>query len=348
MAKIRAADVENVVARPDPSLAGALFYGPDAGLIRERAGRITATVAGDRNDPFRVAELDAVEVKSDPSRLFDEVATLSFTGGRRVVRLSGATDGLSDRLADLLETVSRKDDAAFVVVEAGDLGPRSSLRRLFEASTNAVALPCYADEGQTVADLVRATLAKHSVTATPDAVAFLIEHLGNDRMVTRSELDKLVLYAGESSEITLEDAAVCVGDASALATEDTIFSAVEGDFAGFDKCYSRLLLEGITPVAVLRATLRHVQRLHQVAGAVADGEDLEGAIKSLRPRVFFKYERRFRTQLRWWPVDRLGETMAALVRAESACKETGARDAALAERALLMIANAAARARRAR
>jgi len=59
-----------------------LFYGDDAGLIRARARAMTVAVAGALDDPFRVAELD----REDIARLPDEAATLSLTGGRRVVR----------------------------------------------------------------------------------------------------------------------------------------------------------------------------------------------------------------------------------------------------------------------
>ena len=84
------------------------------------------------------------------------------------------------------------------------------------------------------------------------------------------------------------------------------------------------------------------------AGAIAQGDGVDRAMQSLRPPVFFKFRDRFKAQLRLWPIDRLAPVMAALVEAERGCKRTGAPDAAIAERALMMMANAAARARRQR
>ena len=40
----------------------------------------------------------------------------------------------------------------------------------------------------------------------PDALQFLRDNLGGDRMVSRSELEKLSLYRGGGGEISLDDA----------------------------------------------------------------------------------------------------------------------------------------------
>ena len=82
------------------------------------------------------------------------------------------------------------------VFSAGELPGSSPLRRVFEAAPDAAAIGCYPDtpreRGAVIADALRA----HRITASIDAAEYLVEHLGNDRLVTRSELEKLVLYAG--------------------------------------------------------------------------------------------------------------------------------------------------------
>src|SRR5450755_3189155 len=86
---------DRFMASPPPSLVAALVYGPDQGMVRERAGRLAKSVVPDLNDPFRVAELDGATLDSDPARLWDEAAALSMIGGRRVVRVQAAGTGLA-------------------------------------------------------------------------------------------------------------------------------------------------------------------------------------------------------------------------------------------------------------
>src|SRR5258708_38788563 len=83
MVKLAPSRIAAFLQRPDPEIRAVLLYGPDGGLVRERAGIIGRTVCPDLNDPFRVADLSAATLAADPARLADETAQLSLTGGRR-------------------------------------------------------------------------------------------------------------------------------------------------------------------------------------------------------------------------------------------------------------------------
>lgn len=347
MVKIPAGAVDGFVDSPDPAIAAVLFYGPDPGLVAERGRGLTTRVAGDPGDPFRVGELTFAALREDPARLADEVTAQSLTGGRRVVRLRGAGDGAHDALAGIIADLGGDPaGGALLVVEAGDLGPRSKLRRLFERAANGAALPCYRDDERTVAALVRASLDGHGLTVAPDALRYLVDHLGGDRAVTRGELEKLALYAAGTGAVTLEDAVACVGDSAALALDAAAFAATQGDFAALERAFARLAAEGTPPVALLRGTLHHVRRLHLAAGLIAAGRSPEQAMAALRPPVFFKAKPRFRAQLGLWNTARLAESLDVLLTAERACKRTAMPAATLAQRALMSIANAASRQRR--
>ena len=95
-----------------------LLYGPDEGLVRERADILARTVCADLSDPFRVADLSAAALAADPARLADEAAQLSLIGGRRVVRVHGAGDRLTGLFAGFLDD---RPATRLIVVEAGDL-----------------------------------------------------------------------------------------------------------------------------------------------------------------------------------------------------------------------------------
>ena len=107
--KVAPRDLGRFLKTAEASVAAVLFYGPDQGLVRERAIELITRLAGDVRDPFRVAELTPAQLKEDPVRLADEAAALSLTGGRRVLRLREAGDGLTQALSELLaETTARR------------------------------------------------------------------------------------------------------------------------------------------------------------------------------------------------------------------------------------------------
>jgi DNA polymerase-3 subunit delta len=304
---------------------------------------LTKSVCPDVADPFRVADLTPALLREDPARLADEMAALALTGGRRVVRLHDAGDGVTALLQSFL---AEPVGDALLLVEAGELGPRSSLRRLFEGGDNSAALPCYADGGGSLEAVIHQELQGHGLTAEPDAVAWLADHLGGDRLLTRSELTKLALYMGGPGRVRLEDAAACVGDTAALSLDDLALATAGGDPAAAQRILDRLYGEGASPITILRSLQRYFQRLHLVAGEMARGKSAEQALAVLRPPPHFRVAAGIKAQLQRWPVDRLAAALDRLLSAEIDCKTTGLPAQEICGRTLLQLSHAASRQRR--
>ncbi len=349
--KLQGKAIEGFLARPDAKVRAVLVYGPDAGLVRDRADTLSRTVIADLTDPFRVAELTAKGVAGDPARLADEVAAQSLIGGRRLIRLREADDGVTAAFAALFAATPGGD--SLVVVEAGDLGSRSKLRLAFEAAATGAALPCYTEDESSLRRVMVELAAASGLVLDPDAQVFLAANLVGDRMMARSEIEKLALYMdagpGKAGErrVGLEDVQAAIGDsASLLSLDDPAWAAASGDFSTLDRALGRLFAEGMAAVAILRATQRHFQRLHWVQAEIAAGANTESAVKALKPPVFFKMQTVFTGQIRQWPPAQLRQALERLVEAEAECKRTGMPDETLTARVLFQLA-AMARVRRA-
>ena len=338
MARLASSRIAAFLQKPDPQIRAVLLYGPDDGLVRERAEAVARTVCPDLKDPFRVADLTAAVLAADPARLADEAAQLSLTGGRRVVRVRGAGDPLSKLFAGFLESMPGE---ALVIAEAGELPARSALRRAFEAARSAVAIGCYPDSPRELAALIRETLAAHRVAASRDAGQFLIEHLGGDRLLTRSELEKLALYAGEGGRVELEDARLSISDTAALELDDAVMAAVEGDAARVERVLGRVLQQGESPVSIIRAVLRHLHRLHGFAARLAGGASIDEILRTARPPIFFKQEDSFRRQLGLWTEARLRPLLDRVAKAEINMKTTGFPAETICREAMVAVAQAA-------
>jgi DNA polymerase-3 subunit delta len=336
--KLTGRAAERFVAEPEAGVGAVLLFGPDAGLVRERAERICRAVAGDLGDPFRLTELTPAALREEPTRLADEAAALSLGGGRRVVRLREAGDGQTARLADALAG----GGGALIVAEAGDLGTKSTLRKLFEAAPRAVAIGCYPEEGADLGRFITGELKRQGVALTPEALDYLVVQLGEDRALNRAELEKLVLYAGgQAAPLGLSEVAACVGDGAGLAVDELALAVADGDPATVDRALARELADGAAPIGLLRAVSRHFQRLHLAAGLIAGGGGTERALAALRPPVFIRVRDRFARQANRWPPGELAQALDRLLAAEVACKRSGAPDQAILWRTLTEIASRA-------
>lgn len=338
--KLPPARLAAFLANPDAAMRAALVYGPDAGLVRERADRLAASVCPDPRDAFRVTDLTAAAFVGDPARLHDEAAAMSLVGGRRLVRVREAGDAVGALFERFLAALPPGDSV--VIVEGGELAARSSLRRAFEAAPAAVAIACYADGRREIEDLVREVLGARGIAINGDAMAYLVAHLGGDRLVSRRELEKLALFVGDRGRVRLEEATQSVGDSAALTIEDVVLAAAEGDAAALERALMRAFQEGEMPVSVLRALMRHFQRLHLAGSHMAAGASEDDALRALRPPVFFKMQDRFKRQLRLWPARRAAHALVLLTQAELNAKRTGLPADAICRDTLLRLARAAA------
>lgn len=344
--QVKPQQADALVKSPPAALRALLLYGPDGGLVRERARSARVAVLGAADDPFRLTELTGGNLKDDPTRLADEAAALSFTGGRRVVSLRDVGEA---QLGTIQAFLKELPGDALVIVEAGDLPKRSALVKTFEAAgPEAAAVACYRDEVRDLGRVIEETLGGFGLTASADAKAYLAANLGGDRLLTRRELEKLALYkAGANARVELEDALAVVGDSAALTLDDLAFAVASGDLPAVDRSLRRSLQEGITSVGLLRGVARHFQRLHLAVGFAAQSGDPEAALKRLRPPVFWKQATAFKQQMRQWPPRLLGAALARLMEAEAECKRTGSPDEALTGRLLFELATQAARRSRA-
>ena len=341
--KIKASDADRFAAKPDARVRAVLVYGPDGGLVRERMNMLTRSVVEDLSDPFRIAEIGDGDLRADPARLADEAAAIAMLGGRRVVRVRGAGDSLAKTFESFLDDPSGD---ALVIVEAGDLGPRSSLRKLFEDRGNAAALPCYADDAGALENVIRQRLAKDGLGIEPDALEYLIANLGSDRGVTMNELDKLCLYmgpaeAGAKRNVALADVRVSVGDNSESNLDDAVDAALGGDLPALDLALLRARGADTSPVALVNALSRRLQQLHLVLAEMETGTPADVAIRAMRPPVHFSRAALLRRQLGLWNRRKLGKAMELAMEAEFQCKTTGLPEDAICGQVLMRIAQAA-------
>jgi DNA polymerase-3 subunit delta len=328
-------DADRFLAKLPAHIAAILFYGPDQGLVRERADTAAKTVSSDLSDPFRVTEFSDGALESDPARLFDEAAAISMLGGRRVLRVRGAGNALAKLFDDFLDEHSGD---ALVVVEGGDLAKGAALRKTFEESDSGAAVACYLDTEEQIANVVRSALKAEGISIAPDALDEAASRLGSDRGVTRREIEKLALYGRGQKQLTAEDVVAVIGDESETRSEDVCYAAGEGDYATLDRELEKLWSAGTSPAPIIRVALSHFHRVLLVKIASARGESVDGAMKKGWPQIHFSRTQSFKSQVANWSEERLLDASDLLLEAEALTRTTAVPAEAVTGRALLTIA----------
>ncbi|KKC35132.1 hypothetical protein WH87_18510 [Devosia epidermidihirudinis] len=296
MTALKAHEVARFLARPDLTEGIFLAYGPDTGLVRETAQRLIRQLTGNDPESASLVTLEAAEIDSDPSILAVEAKTVSLFGGKRIIRVRGATKSIVMTLTEL------RDDpgGAAIVLEAGNLTPKDALRALVEASKLGRALPCYPDSDETLVTLIRETFNQHGIRVDGDVVTTLREILGNDREITRRELEKLTLYAAASKTLTREDVLLLCADNGALVI-DAILDATGGGHAEkLELALNRALSSAVDPQRLLAMCTIHFANLRRWRVEVDNGKSPRMVLDGLRPKPHFSRASALEQQLRLW------------------------------------------------
>ena len=287
MAELKTRDVENFMGRPLGAHRVFLVYGPDRGLVRERATFLAAKTKISLDDPFSSARLDGEALDSDPNLLADEALQISMMGGDRLVWVRQTPT--SAKFITALTALLKGDlSSCYIILEAAELNKSSSLRTSIEKSSFGITLPCYADEARSLDDLIDSVLKTDNLRIDNDARRTLKSLLGSDRAASRAEVEKLALYSLGHEKISIDDVWQAVGDASASALDRVIDAMLSGDLTSFDKAFDKILSSKLPANVVLTIAIRQFDALQRLQGQMAQKEiSASQAVAQARPPIFF-------------------------------------------------------------
>ncbi len=287
MAQIKAHEVDRYLQKPDSNHRTILIYGPDRGLVSERAKRCASNSGVDLSDPFSNFVIDADDAAAEPTRIADEAHTVSMFGGNRLVWIKGTTQ--KNLIKALQPVLDLPPTDTVILVEGGDLKKSSPLRNRIEKSPSAVALPCYQDQARAIDGMIDEEIQKSGLTIAADAKTLLKSLLGDDRMASRGEVQKLCLYVADKGDIEIQDIISIVGDASALAIDTIVDSASIGDIETMEHTFKRLIARGTAVFQIVNTIQRHFQMLHHLKLQMdARGQPASAVVSGSRPPIGFQ------------------------------------------------------------
>jgi DNA polymerase-3 subunit delta len=321
--------------------AGAIFFlvhGNDEGLIRERARKLVALALGDDADPLRLVRMDGDAVARDPGSIADEAQAISMFGGGRVIWIIAQARDLMPALEPLLKAPPAE---CAVIVEAGSLKKGGELRNAFEKGEKCVAIECYPDDRRSLSALIDEEARAANLRVAPEVREALLEVLGADRMTTRNEIAKLMLYARGREIVTGEDVQAIVSEAAPSMLDEAIDAAFAGETRSADKAAHHYLSDGGDASLLLGALIRQATLLHKLRMEMDSGRSFETALQAARARVFFTRRAALERAANRWSATKLARLFAPLHAAAFRARQ----DADVAEpsalRALWAIASSA-------
>ena len=342
--KLSPRDVAAYARRPDPHSAGCLIFGDDAMRVALRRQELLRNLLGENAEQdMRLTRLDAAELRADPAALIDAVKAVGFFPGPRAVHVEGATDGLAPVIAAALEDWQPGD--AQIVVTAGKLTAASALRKLFEGHRTARAAAIY-DEPPGRAE-IEGLLAEAGLRDLPREAMADLEALSRALPPGdfRQTVEKLGLYKrGDATPVSAADIAAVAPLTIEAALDDAINATAEAAQGRIGPILARLSGQGVAPVTLCIAALRHFRALH-AASCHPNGP--AAGLQAQRPPVYGPRRDRMLAQAQGWGRDRLETAISLLVETDLTLRSAqSAPQMALMERTMIRLAMMPARGRK--
>ncbi|SNR32121.1 DNA polymerase III subunit delta [Paracoccus sediminis] len=333
---LKGAEIARYLARPDPSRPALLIYGGDAMRVAMKRAEAVKALTGEKADEeMRLTRLPGAGLRKDPAQLLDAIKEVGFFPGPRVVLVEDASDVAADAIRAAL-SAWKPGDAA-VVVTAGALGKASALRKLFEPHPTAVTAPVYDDPpGE---EEVARWLAEAGLRQVPPAAMreMMVLARALDPGDLRQTIEKIGLYKhGDSEPLTADEIALMAPATIEADLDDLIHIVADRREADFGAMMRRIEGQGVNPVTLCIAALRHFRALH---GAAADPAGPGVALSRMRPPVFGPRRDRMERQAQAWGMGPLEDAVRSLLDTDLALRSsTRAPQMALVERALIRLA----------
>ena len=312
--KIKNYEIDRFCSNFNASHQAILIYGEDYGLKNERAETIIKNYLDNYNN---VMDLDIKTLISNPGVLNDELSSISLLADKKVVRIRDANDKISSIIE---KNISHTSNDCLLILISEALSPRSKLRLLFEQHKNAVILPCYSDTSSNIMNIIDHMFNNENIKIDINAKKLLANYLGVDRLVTKAEIEKAILYSGSSKELSLKDVSSFLSDQASINIDKLYDLVLIGNIKKAYKILVQLQNEGISAIQIFRAFTRQLQNLYSIKEKVLLKKDINFVIDNFKPPIYFKRKDNIKLQAKEWSTSMIKEALKILEDAEINCK----------------------------
>jgi DNA polymerase-3 subunit delta len=257
--------------KPQPVYA---LAGDEDFLKRQVVVALRQWVVGEGDDAFGFSSYPGD--KAVWSTIHDELQTLPFLGGHRLVVIEGA-DPFVTKHRPALEKYVAAPSSTGVLVLVVNTWPSNT--RLAKVLGTGGTITCKAPPAARLPEwCARWSEAQHGKQLTGPAAQLLVELVGPEMGLLDQEIAKLAAYVGEAARIDAGDVDKLVGHSR---TEEVwaIFEAIGGGRAGEALAVlDRLFDQGSAPQAILGAFSYQMRQLARAGRLIARGKPLPAAL----------------------------------------------------------------------
>ena len=274
-----------------------LFYGDNEGLKEETIKNLF-----EKNYNDKIHRYEEKEILDNIGSFFNSVLTKSFFDNEKLIIINRTTDKIKKTIEELIE---KNPEDIRVILNSKNLEKKSTLRRIFEKEKSIICVPFYEDNNQTLNSIISLFFRNKKIPISQQLINILIERSRGDRKNLNNELEKIEHFSSNKKSLNLEEiikltnladnygASELIDHSLAKNTRKTVTILNENNYSDEDN------------IIIIRTLLAKLKRLIKIYELVAEKNNIEQAISSYKPPIFWKDKPLVVQQIRSWKKDHL-------------------------------------------
>ena len=274
-----------------------LFYGENEGLKAE-------LIKNNFEDSFKEAtyHYEEKEILNNKEEFFNRILTKSFFEDKKLIIIKRITD----KIREVLEEVLAKEiNDLTLILNSSSLEKKSKLRLLFEKNIKTICIPIYEDNNQTLNSIISQFFRNKKIPISQQLINVLIERSRGDRKNLNNELKKIENFSLNKKNINLQEimkltnladnysASELINHSLAKNTRKTISILNENNYSDEDN------------IIIVRTLLSKLKKLVKIYELVDEKNNIDQAISSFKPPIFWKDKPLVIQQMKSWGKDEL-------------------------------------------
>ena len=274
-----------------------LFYGDNEGLKEETFKNLfEISYRG------KIHRYEEKEILDNINNFFNSILTKSFFDNKKLIVINRVTEKIKGVIEELIE---KKPKDIKVILNSKNLEKKSTLRKIFEKEKSIICVPFYEDNNQTLNSIISLFFRNKKIPISQQLINILIERSRGDRKNLNNELKKIDAYLLIKKNLNLQEiinltnladnysASELVNHSLAKNTRKTITILSENNYSDEDN------------IIIIRTLLSKLKRLIKIYELVDEKNNIESAISTCRPPIFWKDKPLVTQQMRSWKKDHL-------------------------------------------
>jgi len=274
-----------------------LFYGDNEGSKEEVIKKVF-----EQNYLDKIYRYEEKEILDNIDNFFNSILTKSFFDNEKLIIINRATDKVRETIEGLIE---KNPEDIKIILNSKNLEKKSTLRKIFEKEKSIICVPFYEDNNQTLNSMISLFFRNKKIPISQQLINVLIERSRGDRKNLNNELEKIDAYLLNKKNLNLEEiikltnlaenynASELVDHSLAQNTRKTVAILSENNYSDEDN------------IIIIRTLLAKLKRLVKIHELVDEKNNIEQAVSTSKPPIFWKDKPLVIQQIRSWKKEHL-------------------------------------------